>query len=250
MILDGSVTKKQFSELEQEEEILHLKRFLQVVHTSKIVNLEELISDQMFESKERAFMAKIQSPNWKKIKSTDELTVYTLKEDDNQLIAVRAVTVVNGNIETAFKMICDGNTRDDSKLYQLEVLLAKKNYKELYNVAKLPFPLKSRDCTFAQWEFPFDGKRALVVNEGLDDRVPRKSDCIRATIYLGGYLLEVVDKKKCKVSAIMHGSAGGSLPVWVLNMLGGFQAEKVLLLKKLLEKKKGKKDFKSISSEF
>jgi len=206
----------------------------------------------MFDLKFKLFQEKLSNPQWKQTKAGKSMSIFTLSERDNMVVALKAVCTIKEPVQKIVECIENHLfTKVVNPLIDnFELVNSKGNYKEMYIELKFPFPFSNRDAAISQWQYiddRQDGKHVVLVTESIPViKFPRKKGFVRSCCYVGGWDItqERGNPKSSHVTFITHVHPKGSLPVWVINLFSGGEAKKLASIKKVAEHGTTKKSSK------
>jgi hypothetical protein len=197
---------------------------------------------QVAEEKKKLVLAYAQSDDgWSHVKTKDDVEISKKKTDDSSHILVRGKGLVPGTVESILAKIAGEKyqTALDPTLISVKVieLLDESDcYKFQYQQNKMPSPLTDRDfVTFQHKELVSKELAVTCATSVVHPQAPVDKHFVRGEVLLGGYVVEKVDEKQCKVTYVVQVSLKGSVPTFVTNTASVDQGLAVLHLRKAME---------------
>jgi len=226
--------------------LFSLLQGLQIARLSAEIQTIPLESPEMFKIMRERWMEKLNAPGWKKILEIEGITVSMLKEKNTNVIAVKSVCIFKTTGEKALDTLYSsaGSKELDDLIYKFETLRAETiegqgKFRQVYYEDKLAFPFTNRDLYLNEWVCisPSEPERFSYISDELVK--PRTPGIVRAKLYLSGS--EIVpapgNPSHCLFSTVTHGDAGGSLPAWVMNLFAKNAYKRLIILRKMAERK-------------
>lgn len=161
----------------------------------------------------------ITSSDWKFEKEKNDIKVYTKKKGDSNLKAFKAVTQVDGSVQSVFNKIIDFDTYTSWVNDCKEAYTVENNTDDYVYYIKFdtPWPVSNRDVVI---KFMVkDQSQNRIYAELVDDhsnKVDKKSKVVRMTDFSATWLLEQTGSK-VSITHTGYGDPGGSVPTWLIN---------------------------------
>ncbi len=177
--------------------------------------------------------------DWKLIKESDAIKVFSKKENNYQIDAFKATVTINASVSNFVTVLQNidifpewgHNIKNANLLERPDDTL-----QIYYSVAKAPFPYKNRDGIYLnRFHWQKETKTLRVDIEILEDYLALNEKYVRVKGY-GYWELQELSKNKTLVTFSMQIDPGGSIPSWLANMFVADTPFNTLLnLKDLLE---------------
>lgn len=177
--------------------------------------------------------------DWKLIKETDEIKVFTKNENNYKLDTFKATVTVNASISNFVSVLHNMKIFPKWGHNIKSANLLEKSGDTLqiyYSVAKAPFPYKNRDGIYLnRFRWQKERKTLMVDIEVLDDYLALDEKYVRVKGN-GYWLIQELSKNKILIEFSMQIDPGGSIPSWLANLFVDDSPYNTLLnLKALLE---------------
>ena len=162
--------------------------------------------------------------NWREISQAGELTVYSQKFQDSDVMAFMAVGVLRAPIEQIMEVLRRVEISMDwmpdiSEKYTVKNF---SDYKAItFSVNTLPWPFADRELLLHNELFIDRKKKYLVVDTfsvELDD-LPVRSENVRALMKCGRTLLRPAGPRRTEINLTLLVDPAGDIPVWLVNLL-------------------------------
>uniref|UniRef100_A0A914WTR1 START domain-containing protein n=1 Tax=Plectus sambesii TaxID=2011161 RepID=A0A914WTR1_9BILA len=89
-------------------------------------------------------------------------------------------------------------------------------------------PFRHRDFVLQRSWLDLGDEKLIFSHSICHDDFPPKPNCIRATVFLTGYLIRRLGDDGCQVTYFTHSDPKGKLPSWMVNRLTKIVAPKVI----------------------
>ncbi len=177
--------------------------------------------------------------DWKLIKESDNIKVFTKNEIDYKLDTFKATVTINTSMHNFASVFHDikifpkwGHNIKSANLLEK----SGDTLQVYYSVAKAPFPYKDRDGVYLnRFRWLKESKTLMVDIEVLEDYLALDEKYVRVKGY-GYWEVQELSKNNILVIFSMQIDPGGSIPSWLANMFVDDTPFNTLLnLKALLE---------------
>lgn len=159
--------------------------------------------------------------NWKLIKNSNGIKVYTKAIKNTDFKTFRATMEVDNNIHAFIAVLSDveGMINWGYKIEQASLLKKSGDTLQIYySVANAPFPYKNRDGIYLnRFSWNADTKVLSVDIEILDDYLELKDQLVRIKGY-GIWEVKEIYSNKIEITFEMQIDPGGSIPAWLANI--------------------------------
>ena len=177
--------------------------------------------------------------DWNLIKESDEIKVFTKKENNYIIDTFKATVAINSSVEDFVSVLKTIKIFPNWGHNIKNANLLEKSGDTLqiyYSVAKAPFPYKNRDGIYLnRFRWQKETKTLRVDIEVLEDYLALNDKYVRVKGY-GYWEVQELSKNKIFVTFSMQIDPGGSIPSWLANMFVEDTPFNTLLnLKELLE---------------
>lgn len=162
--------------------------------------------------------------NWQEISHVGEITVYSQKFQDSDVMAFMATGVLKAPIEQIMEVL----RRVEISIYWMPDISEKytvKNFSEYkaitFSVNTLPWPFADRELLLHNELFIDRKKKYLVLDTfsvELDD-LPVRSENVRAQMKCGRTLLRPTTSGHTEIILTILVDPAGKIPVWLVNLL-------------------------------
>ena len=180
--------------------------------------------------------------DWKLAKESDGIKVYTMPSEKSKFDQNKGVVILDASVEDFIAAIHDLEHFKEwgYKVKSVDVLERYGDTLQIYySVAKVPFPYKDRDGTYAnRFKWNASQKTLEVSIEVMEDYLELKSDLVRVE-GSGKWIVKELSENKIEVTLQMEINPGGSIPAWLSNMF--VEDSPYITLKNLREKIKEEK---------
>lgn len=185
--------------------------------------------------------AAVEAP-WQEVSRSAEVTVYRRHVAGSDVLAFKAVSVIEAPIAKIVTVMKDTPRRQEwaDRVKKAEILHEISPFERVeYVHLSTPWPVKDRDVVYRAI-FKFDKQRreiAIQLHSTEDSQRPETKDKIRAVLYSARFVLRPLTAQTTLVLAEAHGDPKGSIPKWIVNRLQKSAPRKTLQnLKKQLAK--------------
>ncbi len=168
---------------------------------------------------------------WELVANENGVTVYSRPIKDSDLLEYQAITVINQRMDAICEVFsdleafpkwmpnCDRISMVKNIDYDNDKDL-KNNYKIMYIITDMPFPLSDRDI-LAKTIIDVDESSGNLVIDivGVKELlVPVKQDVVRMTDLKARYIVEYIEEEKTRLYYILSSDPAGSVPHFVVNL--------------------------------
>ena len=162
--------------------------------------------------------------NWQEISHVDEITVYSQKFEDSDVLAFMATGVLKAPVEQIMEVLRRVEISIDwmpdiSEKYTVENF---SDYKAItFSVNTLPWPFADRELLLHN-ELYIDRKKKYLVVDTFSvemDRLPVRSENVRAQMKCGRTLLRPTGPRRTEIILTLLVDPAGKIPVWLVNLL-------------------------------
>jgi hypothetical protein len=169
-----------------------------------------------------------QEGEWKKSSEEDGIVGYTRPTPKSIIDEVMAVGVIDAPIQAVEAVIRDPKAQTDvmyrceeSRIVETPEMKRTTDIYYLYNVTGMPFPVKSRDVV-ARLQLTIDPETGIIYthSENVETDYGRTGKNVRMPYATLSYKLVPKGPDRTEVTYLCLADPGGSLPAFLVNMLG------------------------------
>lgn len=160
---------------------------------------------------------------WQELKKADDIQLYSRSATDTAILKVKAITVIDANINRIKAIIDDVANQSDWLPYLAETrVLEQKSATDrlLYSRFNALWPARDRDVVYRvrviQHE---DGSITYLQQSQQSSLMPEQDDYVRATLVQGSYNLMPIAGNQTQVELLLHANPLGKLPLWIVNII-------------------------------
>ncbi len=170
-----------------------------------------------------AASALVAQAEWRVVKNSDGIRVFTRPSANSSLDEFMGRTVVDAKIEVVVELIRDVDAQPQWMADCIEARVVKKYSEEdllVYNVTRAPWPVSNRDVVVRSrgGVDVKSGKVSIIFSAVKDSPVPERSGVVRMTDLLGQWHLKKTGDDKTEVTYIMRANPAGNIPASIANM--------------------------------
>ncbi len=184
-----------------------------------------------------------QNGDWKCVKKTDSISVYSKKSGYSNLQIIKAETEIKTSLSALVALLTDNkNHKNWVYLNKKAEILEKKNDFEwvLYSQTDAPWPVTDRDVvTHARLSQDKKTKTVTIYGEAVPDYLPKDPHHVRVPYAQVQWQFIPEKNGWVKVVFTLSADMGGSIPKWLMNLTaakGPF--ETIRKMRKEVKKKK------------
>jgi len=163
-----------------------------------------------------------QDGEWKCIKKSDSICVYSKKSSHSNFLIVKAETEIKTSLSSIVALFLDiKNHKNWVYLNKKAKLLSKKNDFEwfLYSQTDAPWPVNDRDIiTHARLSQDKKTKVVTLYGEAVPDYIPKDPHHVRIPYAQAQWQMVPEKDGWVKVIFILSIDMGGTLPQWIVNL--------------------------------
>lgn len=167
---------------------------------------------------------------WEVVADENQVKVYARPIKGSDLLEYRGVTVIDERMDTVCEIFSDIDSFPEWMPNCSRIELIKdidydlgndlqKNFRILYIVTDLPWPLTDRDI-ITKTIIDVDennGNLVIDVTGVKEPLVPVKEDMVRMTVMKARFIVEYVEEEKTRLIYILSSDPSGSVPHFVVN---------------------------------
>jgi hypothetical protein len=170
-----------------------------------------------------SFLGGLAQAEWKLEKDEDGIKVYLNEVKGSEIKAFKGVTTIKAPMDTLLAIVKDTDNFDKwiHQCTEPKVLKAV-NFHDTYSrqINDLPWPVDDREVVmFTAISKDSSKERIYISLEARPDYIPENKDYVRVTKLNGFYLFNALPDGMTEVTWQQHTEPGGSLPVWLINVL-------------------------------
>ena len=161
--------------------------------------------------------------NWKLKGTKNGITVYTMGDENTRLNIIRATFEVEATLSQYASIVLNV---EDYKSWNYAAknpyIIKKISETELiyYAEAEAPWPVTDRYVVLhLKVEQDSQSKILEITLNNVPDQIPKKEGFVRIPVYSSVLKVIPVSKNKVKVELILKVDPGGSIPVWLTNLV-------------------------------
>lgn len=162
-----------------------------------------------------------QADNWLLQSERDGIAVYTADIPGQDLRAFRGVTTLNAPMKSVVALLADTDNMANWFYHMRsarELPPGSRNENYRYLVIAGVWPVSDRDVVVkVDAEQQADG--SILMSAEASDQMPVKSCCVRIPRMESSWLVKSVGENRTEVTLSTKSHPGGSLPLWVANLV-------------------------------
>lgn len=160
--------------------------------------------------------------NWKIVKETEDITVFTRKSDNSKYKEVKITMTIKCTMNELVAALEDVDAHKEWVPYTIDSKMVKKNSESefyYYVSSDFPFPAKDRDVViYYEREQAVDSKVVITRSEAAPEVLPTEDGFVRVPMFSSTYVLTPQENGIIDIEYLLKVSPGGKLPAWIINL--------------------------------
>lgn len=160
--------------------------------------------------------------NWKLKIEKDGIKIYSSHFEDSKIKALKVICTADASLSQLTAVLLNINEQDKWFYHTKSTILKLVSPTDLYYYAELdfPFPFSNRDFVeHIQLSQNPVTKVVTMEVQNLPDYIPAKKDMIRVTHSQCEWVIKPLSKNLILIEFTLFADPGGSIPVWLVNMM-------------------------------
>lgn len=161
--------------------------------------------------------------SWEKIYTQDNITVYSQKVPDSEIVALKAVGILKAPIDQVMEVL---RKVEISKEWvpHIDKKFAVQEFSDTesitYSVNMLPWPFTDRSLLlYNKLRFDKEHNQIVVDVQSVDpEKLPIKEDNVRAKMHCGQMIIRPAGKTQTDMQLVVFVDPRGYIPAWLVNI--------------------------------
>ena len=163
--------------------------------------------------------------DWKLERDKEGIKIYSIPYTDSKIKALKVVCKVESTLSQFAALLLDIKCQDEWFYHTKSSVLKEVSPSELYYYAEfyLPIPFDNRDFVEHIVVSQNEITRVLTMTvQNVPDFIPPKKGLVRITQSQGKWVVTPIGKNSLLVEFTIFVNPGGSIPVWLVNLMSSY----------------------------
>jgi len=163
--------------------------------------------------------------NWKLKTEKEGIKIYSTHFADSKIKALKVVCTADASLSQLVAVLLNINEQDEWFYHTHSTILKQVSPTELFYYAELdlPFPFSNRDFVEHLLVSQNPVTKVVIMEvQNLPNYIPIKKDIVRVTHSQCNWVVKPLGKNLIGIEFTLFADPGGSIPVWLVNMMSSY----------------------------